>query len=122
MLMQKACVSEIPSSRNEFDGSPRSSLWYESGFNQPPEVRAANEEWRTEMDRLAQFLAERCIIGDGFSVQASALYAAYKHWCEENGERILCNNDFARKVAEKGFEKQHYERRWRYLRIRLQSE
>lgn len=97
-------------------------IWYQDGLNQPPEVRAANEEWRTEMDRLARFLAERCVIGDGFTVQASVLFAAYKRWCEENEEKILCNNDFAQKLAEKGFGKRHNERGTLYLRIGLRAE
>jgi putative DNA primase/helicase len=82
-------------------------LWYESGLNQPPEVKAANDEWRSEMDRLTQFLDDCCVIGDGFTVQASVLFAAYRRWSEQNEEKTLSRNEFARKLGDKGFTKQH---------------
>ena len=49
--------------------------WYESGLDQPPEVRAANEEWRGEMDHVAQFIEECCVTGDRFTALASLLFS-----------------------------------------------
>jgi putative DNA primase/helicase len=94
-------------------------LWHESGLNKPHEVESAKDQWRAEMDQLGRFIEERCTVGDGFTVQASAIYAGYKLWCEENGERILTATAFGRKLAERDLEKRHSERGWRYLGVGL---
>ena len=82
--------------------------WHElGGLDPPPEVKAANDEWRAEMDQLAHFIEQCCILGKGFTAQASALFYAYKGWCESNGESSLTNTAFGRKLGEKGFCKRH---------------
>jgi putative DNA primase/helicase len=74
------------------------------------------------MDRLAQFIEERCVVGEAFTAQASSLFSAYQHWCEDSGERALSAHAFVRKLTEKGFEKRHLERGARYQRIGLKAE
>jgi putative DNA primase/helicase len=94
-------------------------LWHESGLNKPPEVESAKDQWRAEMDQLGRFIEERCVTGEGFTVQASTLYSEYKRWCEESGEHSLTSTAFGRKLTERDFEKRHSERGWKYAGIGL---
>ena len=95
--------------------------WYECGLNQPPEVKAANDEWRCETDQLAQFIEESCAVGDRFTAQSSSLFGQYKRWCEDNGERTMNICAFGKKLSEKGFEKRHMEKGAQYQRIALKA-
>lgn len=78
--------------------------WQRDGLKPPVCVRSATNQYRTEMDRLAPFLADCCAIEPYARVTAKELYAAYQHWCNENGERYARQRDFGVKLGEKGFE------------------
>lgn len=96
-------------------------LWYESGLKKPIEVKAANDEWRSEMDQLGRFIEECCVVGNQFTVQAAALYGEYKRYCEESGERTITATAFGRKLTEKGLEKRHLNSGAQYQHIGLKS-
>jgi len=54
--------------------------WQEHGLEPPEKVVAATQQYREESDPLAAFLAEICIIGEGFAARAGQLYKAYERW------------------------------------------
>ena len=86
-------------------------LWYAEGLGKPAEVEAAKEKWREDMDQLGRFITERCVAGDGVRASASALYADYKQWATEGGDRsVLTSTAFGIKLADRGFSKTHMER------------
>jgi putative DNA primase/helicase len=58
--------------------------WQQLGLAIPASISLATEKYRDEEDRILQFLTERCVLRPEASVKASALYEAYKIWCEEN--------------------------------------
>ncbi|MBV9688464.1 MAG: hypothetical protein JO202_02015 [Ktedonobacteraceae bacterium] len=58
--------------------------WQQQGLAIPPFILLATEKYRDEEDKILQFLNERCVMRPEVSVKASALYEAYKAWCEEN--------------------------------------
>lgn len=78
--------------------------WQRDGLKPPKAVRAATEAYRSEMDTLAAFLADCCTVASNTKGGATALYAAYKGWCEANGERYDQQRVFASGLAERGFE------------------
>lgn len=79
--------------------------WQFEGLTPPQTVQDATQNYRQEMDTLAEFLAERCIIAPGASVPAADLYKAYTAWAEENGEKkLLSQRDFGLNLTERGFE------------------
>ena len=81
-------------------------LWHESGLNKPPEVESAKDQWRAEMDQLGRFIEERCVTGEGFTVQASTLYSDYRRWAEAGGEPAITARAFGLKMGER-YEKVH---------------
>ena len=77
--------------------------WQRHGLGEPPEVKSATQDYRSEMDALAQFRADCCIEDPGAKVAVGKLYDAYTAWCEINGEQQLGKRAFSMKTKEAGF-------------------
>jgi putative DNA primase/helicase len=88
--------------------------WHKKGLPIPPKVAVASLQYREESDDLAPFIADCCAKGHGRTVGATALYRAYKQWCERQsytvreivtatafGKRI--GNAFQRRRTNQGF-------------------
>jgi len=80
--------------------------WQEHGLGEPEEVRAATAAYRDDMDILAEFLSECCIVHPGAKVKASALYKAYTQWCQKCGEKEVKQRTFGMRLSERGVERQ----------------
>jgi putative DNA primase/helicase len=63
--------------------------WAREGLCTPASVLAATEEYRHDSDHVATFLEDRCIVADEALVRASALFEAYRVWCDANGVLAL---------------------------------
>lgn len=79
--------------------------WQREGLGEPASIRAATEGYRSEMDILGPFIAERCIVNPLAKIEAKLLYDDYKNWCYENGEIELKNRAFYRQLETRGFKK-----------------
>lgn len=81
--------------------------WRKVGLQRPPEVDAAGDEWKEEMDQVGRFIEDRCVTGgSGYvSVRAKELYSAYVKWCEEAGENPLSATSLGVKMANRGYKK-----------------
>src|SRR5215208_3158020 len=64
------------------------------GLGEPDEVKAATQGYRSEMDVLAAFIEDRCVVHPKAHVGATPLYRAYKDWCEDAGESQLTQTKF----------------------------
>jgi len=73
--------------------------WQRDGLAAPAEVLTATEDYRAEMDVLGAFIAERCQVANGVSVQAAVLYAAYRAWATQGHEELLSSTRFGREMA-----------------------
>jgi putative DNA primase/helicase len=78
--------------------------WQQEGLKSPDAVKVATEEYRTEMDTLGSFIADRCDVGPMCTATASSLYAAYQAWAKEGREREMSQTMFGRALRERGFE------------------
>jgi putative DNA primase/helicase len=76
--------------------------WRREGLQAPDEVRQATGAYRAEMDVLGAFLRECCELGPEKNVAARDLYAAYRMWCEEVGERPESQRKFGSRLTERG--------------------
>lgn len=81
--------------------------WQREGLNPPPIVRAATDEYRRAMDRLAGFLddPEWIVRGPNLRVGAKALYATYRRWAEQNGEKVQSQRQFGIWLTERKIER-----------------
>ena len=78
-------------------------IYQKVGLPETEQVRAATSGYREEMDTLAGFFADRCVIHAKARAGATALYNAYKDWCDEGGETRLTQTRFGRQLRERGF-------------------
>lgn len=76
-------------------------MYQQRGFVEPSCVRAATAEYRSESDHVGAFLSERCILAPQRFTTSAELYAAYRRWCDESGERSLTQRTFAQRLAER---------------------
>jgi putative DNA primase/helicase len=96
--------------------------WRRIGLDRPPEVAAANDDWRTENDQLGRFIAECCVTSDSSSTKARLLYERYRKWAEGAGEPPISETLFGKRLKDRGFPKQH--KRWGtiYIGIALRAD
>jgi putative DNA primase/helicase len=79
--------------------------WQKCGLVPPPEVTAATNSYRSEMDVLAQFIEDRCLIGEWASAKSSQLYECYSQWCSANGEKPMTQKAFSCRLQERKLRK-----------------
>lgn len=78
-------------------------MWQSQGLGMPEEITQANKAYQSEMDSLALFFEDCCILSPN-AVSASAdLYEAFQKWADQNGERPLTQRTFGGKLTERGF-------------------
>ncbi len=75
----------------------------EGGLGFPDKVKTATEDYRQEMDVLADFFEERCDLGRDKQVPSVNLYWAYTAWCHEGGSVPLARNIFGERLRARGF-------------------
>ena len=78
--------------------------WKAEGLTAPEAVRMAVAGYREEMDALAAFLNDRCVIDRSAMVKSSLLYADYSEWAEGAGERKQSNKKLSTALQERGFD------------------
>ncbi len=79
------------------------SAWMRSGLAPPDEVRDAKNSYRASEDLVGRFLFEKCTIDPKLEVKASAIYAAFSSWCDDNGERAWTQKSFGTDLQRRGF-------------------
>ena len=79
--------------------------WQEHGLEEPKTVADATKQYREEMDTLAAFLDETCVIGPMYRVLAESLYQRYAMWCDKSGERKDPKKAFVARLEERGFDR-----------------
>ncbi len=79
--------------------------WRQVGYLvNPAAVDSAVNEYKDEMDIVAEFVAECCEVGEHLEESASKLYAAFRSWCDSRREAYISNTAFGRRLQQKKFE------------------
>jgi putative DNA primase/helicase len=98
--------------------------WQEEGLAPPAEVTEAIAAYRAEMDVLAEFMEDCCLVGPGLTVTAGDIYSAYLTWAGEAGLRDkeqMKQRTFGICLTERGFKKNKGaggKRMWRGVGLR----
>lgn len=80
--------------------------YQETGLIEPAAVIRDSASYRADLDVLAQFMEENCIIDSQVKDSAQEIYDRYKEWIEsETGAKPLGRNRFYEKMQENGFTK-----------------
>lgn len=78
-------------------------LLQKEGFNTPPSVRAAVDEYQHESDKIMQFVEEMLEKGDDYKVKTMDAYQEYRRWCSDRGygiENIKNFNQALRRIVD----------------------
>jgi len=78
--------------------------WRREGLKIPEEVKKATAGYRSEMDVIGDFMADRCFRGEALQVPKDELYKAYQVWCDDAGERCETKRKFGMLLIERGIE------------------
>lgn len=68
-------------------------------FLEPESSNRARDDWYQENNPLSQFVEDRCVIDAEERVEMTALYEAYKAWCEARGITPMAANSLSRRLA-----------------------
>jgi putative DNA primase/helicase len=79
--------------------------WQAIRLQEPVIVKEATNEYRTDQDVLAHFIAACCIEKAAVESPAHNLYQAYRQWAELTGEFVMNERFFSNALAERGFKK-----------------
>lgn len=66
--------------------------WYREGLPACQRVDTAVQDYRSEMDKLGEFVQDCLVPVQGNALQSSQIYSAYQAWCAQNGERYPISN------------------------------
>jgi len=99
--------------------------WKENRLGIPEEVKKATQEYRDEMDVLAEFISTMCIENPEIKSTTKELYQAYCKWCEENSEEPINIRAFGRRLEERGYKAvrtgKNRERGWEGIGLKTQQ-
>ena len=76
--------------------------YQEKGLIEPKTTKTAKEEYKKQMDIIAQFMEKECFVGEGFSVDSKELYTHYKEWAKDNTEFVMREGKFTEELKTKG--------------------
>jgi putative DNA primase/helicase len=76
--------------------------WSRLGLNPPEHIRAATRAYRDDMDVVAPFLEQCCVLSAAIKVAKGVLYGAYVDYCEREHEKPLGKRTFSERLRERG--------------------
>lgn len=94
-------------------------MWQSEGLGRPAEIEAAIQEYREEMDPLADFLEERTVKDSTARVGAADLWQAFAAWTEKANQFKGDEKRFKAEMIRKGFDWQRTKTGRFYFGVRL---
>ncbi len=99
--------------------------WYAHGLQEPDSIATATQDYRESEDRLAEFLAARCVEEDGARVAPMAIRRAYQEWAEDAGlsrKEVLSGWALGVELESRDFTKAKRGGRWGFEGLRLKTD
>jgi putative DNA primase/helicase len=78
-------------------------LWQKEGLAPPHAVKAATEDYRSQMDTIGEFIDECCVVDPGAKTLFGELFNAYGLWLSQNGVDFANQKELAEGLEERGF-------------------
>lgn len=78
--------------------------WQRQGLGMAAAVSAATAGYQAEMDVLAAWMKDCCVVKKTAETKASELYSSYTIWCEQSGEYPEKQRKFGMRLKERGFD------------------
>lgn len=77
--------------------------YLQGGLRLSPTMKREQAQYRKESDMLGEFLADCTQTATGARVEQKALYASWRHWCDQNGVQTGSKKTFTQRLSERGF-------------------
>lgn len=78
--------------------------WQRIGLQPPQEVILATQEYRSENDKLQDWIDDCCVVNEKLISSPKDLYRNFQTWCLSNGEKfIMIHKHFVKSLAKHGF-------------------
>jgi putative DNA primase/helicase len=77
--------------------------YYKEGLNPPDALLRAAMAYRSEMDIVGSFIADRCTVSAGVECPATPLYRDYGAYARHAGTEVMSQTAFGRELARRGF-------------------
>ena len=71
------------------------------GLEEPLCISSQRDEYRVEMDSIAAFIDETCIVSENSRVRASYLFKAYTSWAKENNQYQMSSTKFGTEFSKR---------------------
>lgn len=78
--------------------------WQRQGLKPAAAVTEATQNYQSEMDVLAAWMKDCCVVKKHCETKAADLYASYCAWCEQTGEFAEKQRKFGMRLKERGFD------------------
>ena len=78
--------------------------WQAGGLQEPEGVIEATNEYRAEMDIVADFIEDELQHGPAAEIDNTELYETFQKWCKDNGEFCRAQRWLTRQLKKKGYE------------------
>jgi len=72
--------------------------WQREGLEPPASVQREVNAYREELDPLAGFIRDKCLVHDEAIIPSTELYEAYTGWCQEARERPMGKHLFGQSL------------------------
>lgn len=76
-------------------------LYRHEGLEPPQSVKAATESYRSDSDKIGNFIKE-CLVKTGNNSKAKDIYDKYTEWCDDNGYGCENKGNFFAEMKNKG--------------------
>ncbi|MYR43111.1 phage/plasmid primase, P4 family [Streptomyces sp. SID5910] len=99
--------------------------WYAHGLQEPDSIATATQDYRESEDRLAEFLAARCVEEADARVAPMAIRRAYAEWAEDAGlsrKEVLSGWALGVELESRNFAKVKRGGRWGFEGLRLKTD
>ena len=78
--------------------------WQENGLTIPAAVAEASAEYRADVDPLAEFLLDCCVLAPEAQAAAGTLYETYREYALANGMKPMGNRAFGKRLSARGLD------------------
>ncbi len=97
-------------------------MYLRDGSSSPQCIKDAVAEYRSDMDIIADWIADCAIEEQGCLTLVGKLYRSYHGWCKESGHYPFGKKRFSQKLDERGFDKTRTSEGRNFIGLRLIAE
>ncbi len=80
-------------------------MWMANGLPEPPRVKDATNEYRSESDIVSAFIDEKAVKNPALTVKAAELYKVFREYCIQTGQHAMTSAMFGRQMRQLGYDK-----------------